>query len=90
RSVSTLAFRALGPADNTGGYVDNISVFATGAQALTDPIEPYRLGSTPTESAAAFGNYLSTDSQSPLFDGSLVISESLDGFPGNSTGNELG
>lgn len=38
RSVSTLAFRAIGPADNVGGFIDNIVVKAA-KEALVTPLD---------------------------------------------------
>ena len=53
RSVSTLAFRAVGKSDNMGGFIDNVSVFERSnlVADLTDDIAGgYALGSSASQS----------------------------------------
>ncbi len=43
RSVSTLAFRAIGPADNVGGFIDNVVVTAARESLVAAATEDYGL-----------------------------------------------
>ncbi len=48
RSVSTLAFRAMGPADNMGGFIDNIVVIAAKEALIAPPDQGLGAASMPT------------------------------------------
>lgn len=71
RNVSTLAFRAVGPADYTGGFIDNVQLFAR--PAFTQDSD-YSLGAsrqgTSRQTETANSELAST------FDPTLVMSES--------------
>ena len=48
RSVSTLAFRAIGPADNVGGFIDNIVVQAAKEASIAPPDQGLGAAAMPT------------------------------------------
>ena len=48
RSVSTLAFRAIGPADNVGGFIDNIVVTTAKEALIASPDQGLGAASMPT------------------------------------------
>jgi len=60
RGVSTLAFRAIGKADYTGGFIDNVQVVAQPGQAFKQALvtDDYALGSTPKTSDKSSGRSL--------------------------------